>query len=50
VPDSFLAELERHRPKSPQYLLRGERGGRFERRWNLVLPPSPLFAGEPDET
>lgn len=49
VPDPFLAELERRRPKSPQYLLRSERGGRFARRWNLVLPPSALFAQEPDE-
>jgi predicted transcriptional regulator of viral defense system len=49
VPDQFLAGLERRRPKAPQYLLRSERGGRFARRWNLVLPPSPLFAQEPDE-
>jgi hypothetical protein len=49
VPDALLTDFEGHRPKSPQYLLRGERGGRLERRWNLVLPPSPLLAGEPDE-
>jgi predicted transcriptional regulator of viral defense system len=49
VPDRLLAELERNRPRSPQYLLRDERGGPLARRWNLVLPPSPLFAREPDE-
>jgi predicted transcriptional regulator of viral defense system len=47
--DRLLAELERRRPKAPQYLLRAERGGPFVPRWNLVLPPSPLFAREPDE-
>ncbi|HUP23189.1 MAG TPA: type IV toxin-antitoxin system AbiEi family antitoxin [Thermoanaerobaculia bacterium] len=49
VSDRLLAELERRRPKAPQYLSRSERGGTMVKRWNLVLPPSPLFAREPDE-
>ena len=49
VPDEFLRRLEKHRPKSPQYLLRGERGGRLARRWNLILPDSLVQSGEPDE-
>ena len=49
VPDEFLRRLERHRPKSPHYLLRGERGGRLARRWNLILPDILVQPGEPDE-
>jgi predicted transcriptional regulator of viral defense system len=50
APDELLARLEEHRPKAPQYLERNERGGPFAARWNLFLPPSPIFAPEPDET
>ena len=50
VPDELLAELEARRPRSAQYLLRDERGGELASRWNLVLPHSPLFEREPDET
>jgi predicted transcriptional regulator of viral defense system len=49
VPDAFLRELETHRPRSPHYLLRGQRGGRLAARWNLILPAALLAAGEPDE-
>lgn len=38
VPDSFLADLDRKRPKSPVYLEPGRRGGLFARRWNLMVP------------
>lgn len=50
VPDEFLARLERHRPKSPQYLLRRRRAaGTLARRWNLLLPAELAGGGEPDE-
>lgn len=49
VPDEFLRRLEKHRPKSPHYLLRGTRGGRLARRWNLILPDVLVQPGEPDE-
>lgn len=49
VPDTFLARLEKRRPRSPHYLLRGERGGRLVRRWNLILPEALVHVGEPDE-
>lgn len=49
VPAQFLRTLERHRPRSPQYLLRGERGGAFAKRWNLMLPESLVGGVEPDE-
>lgn len=39
VDDRDLSPFERHRPKSPQYLVRSVRGGRQLARWNLVLPP-----------
>ena len=49
VPEDYLSELERHRPKSPQYLLRNERGGTMAKRWNLILPASVVGGREPDE-
>jgi hypothetical protein len=48
VPEALLARCEQRRPASPQYLLRGSRGGTFSKRWNLVLP-STLTVREPDE-
>lgn len=33
-----LPELERRRPKAKVYLQPGARGGRFLRRWNLIVP------------
>jgi predicted transcriptional regulator of viral defense system len=49
VPDRFLALCERRRPRSPQYLERGTRGGVLASRWNLILPEVLVSAGEPDE-
>lgn len=49
VREEWLGELEARRPASPQYLVRGNRGGAFARRWNLVLPESTAAIGEPDE-
>lgn len=49
VPDEFLRWLEKRRPRSPQYLLRGQRGGKLTQRWNFILPDSVARAGEPDE-
>ena len=50
VSDEYLADLEKKRPRSPQYLPRGERAGTLVQRWNLVLPTSVVRRGEPDET
>jgi hypothetical protein len=51
VPQTYLADLEKERPRSRQYLPRGRRrGGTLARRWNLVLPESIARgkeAGEP---
>ena len=49
VSERVLRGLERRRPRSPQYLPRATRGGRFYRRWNLVLPDSLTRPGGPDE-
>lgn len=49
VPDSFFDRLERHRPRSPQYLERGRRGGALVTRWNLIVPRTLAHTGEPDE-
>jgi len=38
VPDDVLTRWERERPRSPQYWLRGQRGGFLAKRWNLVVP------------
>jgi predicted transcriptional regulator of viral defense system len=48
VPEGYLGQLERRRPRSPHYLLRGRRGGTLARRWNLILPED-LTSQEPDE-
>jgi len=47
--ESMLALCEQHRPRSPQYLARGTRGGVMASRWNLILPDVLVTAGEPDE-
>ena len=49
VPDDYLSDIERHRPKSPQYLLRSQRGGTMMKRWNLILPANVVAGSEPDE-
>ncbi len=46
---AFLRELDKHRPRSPHYLLRGDRGGTLAGRWNLILPEALVTGGEPDE-
>lgn len=38
LPDSFLEDLSRHRPKSPVYLEPGRVGAAYVRRWNLLVP------------
>ncbi|MGH7556404.1 MAG: hypothetical protein ACREMD_01210 [Gemmatimonadota bacterium] len=50
VPGDFLRRLERHVPRSPQYLPRRRRGqgGVLVRPWNLILPESVLALGEAD--
>lgn len=45
VPDELLARFEARRAGRPQYLLRGDRGGRFVARWNLIIPRG-LFGWE----
>jgi predicted transcriptional regulator of viral defense system len=35
---AVLRDLERRRPKAKVYLRPGTRGGRFVRRWNLIVP------------
>jgi len=49
VPPEYLRELERHRPKAPQYLLRSERRGVLAKRWNLLVPEYVEQGSEPDE-
>jgi hypothetical protein len=49
VPESMLDRLEEHRPRSPHYLERGQRGGVLVARWNLILPETLASLGEPDE-
>jgi predicted transcriptional regulator of viral defense system len=49
-PESFLARIERNRPRSPQYLERGRRGGTLVARWNLILPDVLLRPGAADES
>ena len=38
VPATYLARLAKKVPRSPTYLARAREGGRFLRRWNLVVP------------
>jgi len=49
VPDLLLEVMERRRPRSPQYMERGRRGGVLAPRWNLIVPRSIIQPGEPDE-
>jgi len=42
VPDRFLAGLEKHKPSSPLYLIRSQRGGKLVERWNLIIPEDCL--------
>ena len=36
----LLAQLEKRRPKNPVYLGGRRTGGRLQRRWNILVPPS----------
>lgn len=36
-------------PEDSQYLLRSQRGGVMQPRWNLILPESLVGANEPDK-
>jgi predicted transcriptional regulator of viral defense system len=38
LPDAFLEDLGRHRPKSPVYLEPGRVGATYVPRWNLLVP------------
>jgi len=38
VPTAYLQQLEKARPRQPQYLARSERGGTLQSRWNLIVP------------
>ena len=49
VPGDLLERLARHRPRSPQYLERGQRGGTLAARWNLIISQALIQRGEPDE-
>lgn len=48
VPPGVLESLETKRPKAPQYLLPGTRGGELAARWGVILP-SVLTKREPNE-
>ena len=49
VPDDFLADLEKQRPRSVHYLEREQRGGTLSSRWNLVIPESTEHMDAADE-
>jgi len=49
VPEEILIRMERHRPRSPQYLERDRRGGVLAGRWKLVLPKEVMGGGEPND-
>ncbi|MCC6653260.1 MAG: hypothetical protein IT348_19065 [Candidatus Eisenbacteria bacterium] len=45
----LLRRFESHRPRSPQYLPRLQRGGALISRWNLVVPRGLARGKEPDD-
>lgn len=49
VPNAFLKRMERHCPRSPQYMERGRHGGLLAERWNMIVPQKIVNLGEPDE-
>lgn len=49
VPEGFLAYMEQHRPRSPHYLERNQRGGVLVSRWNLILPKELMRQEELNE-
>ncbi len=48
VPADYLERLARHRPRSPLYVPRNQRGGVLSARWNVILP-TDVMRSEPDE-
>ncbi len=50
VPEEILTRMEKHRPRSPQYLERDRRGGKLAGRWNLILPEELTGRGEPNDS
>lgn len=46
VPDEVLARFEQRRPRNPQYLERGRRGGVMSTRWNLIVREAVAEQGE----
>ncbi len=48
VPGEHLRRFEAHRPRSPLYVPRRQRGGVLNARWNVILP-AELTQSEPDE-
>jgi len=50
VPGELLNDFERRKPRAPQYAERKSRGGRFVKRWNLVIPTSLANMSTPDES
>jgi hypothetical protein len=49
VSEAVLGRMERHRPRSPQYLERERRGGTLASRWNMIIPKGLVQPGGPDE-
>jgi predicted transcriptional regulator of viral defense system len=49
VPNTYLARLERRRPRARVYLARREGRGRLASRWNLLLPERVTRSEEPNE-
>lgn len=49
VPETFLKLIERHCPRSPQYMDRGSRGGSLAARWKVIVPQEIVGPGEPNE-
>jgi hypothetical protein len=40
VPEPTLIRFQRQCRRSPQYVVRGQRGGTFVARWKLIVPTS----------
>jgi hypothetical protein len=49
VPGKILEHLSQHRPRSPHYLERDQRGGVLVTRWNLIIPEVLAGLEEPNE-
>lgn len=49
VQDAVLMQIEKHRPRSPQYLERDRRGGVLAPRWNLILPEAIVKRNDSNE-